>query len=66
MKIYEIAYPDDLGNAITEVLTEDEIIAQYYPYWSTKMIENHPNEPITRERCIQDWVTVHWATEISL
>lgn len=64
MKIYEIAYPDENNNDIVERLTEDQIIEQYYTYWSTKMIQNCPNEPITRERCIEDWVTVHWAIEI--
>jgi hypothetical protein len=64
MKLYEIAYPDDKGNDIVERLTEDEIIEQYYTYWSTKMIQNCPNEPITRERCIEDWVTIHWAIEV--
>jgi hypothetical protein len=64
MKIYEIAYPDENNNDIVERLTEDQIIEQYYTYWSTKMILNCPHEPITRERCIEDWVTVHWAIEI--
>jgi len=63
MKLYEISYPTEDGD-VTEILTEDEIIAQYYTYWSTKMIQNCPNEPLTRERCIEDWVIVHWATEV--
>ncbi len=64
MKLYEIAYPDENNNDIVEILTEDEIIEQYYTYWSTKMIQNCPGEPITRERCIEDWCIVHWATEV--
>lgn len=63
MKLYEICYPTADGD-VTEILTEDEIIAQYYTYWSTKMIQNCPSEPITRERCIEDWCIVHWATEV--
>jgi hypothetical protein len=66
MKCYEIAYPDELGNDVVEVLTEDEIIAQYYTYWSTKMIQNCPGEAITRERCIEDWCVVHWATQVHI
>ena len=65
MKLYEIAYPSEDGDVV-EILTEDEIIAQYYTYWSTKMIQNCPNEPITRERCIEDWCVVHWATEVTI
>jgi hypothetical protein len=64
MKTYEIAYPDENNNTVVERLTEDQIIEQYYKYWSMKMIENCPGEPITRERCIEDWVTVHWAMEV--
>lgn len=66
MKCYEIAYPDEDGNDIVEVLTEDEIITQYYTYWSTKMIQNCPGAAITRERCIEDWCVVHWATEVRI
>jgi hypothetical protein len=66
MKLYEISYPDENGNDVVEVLTEDEIIASYYTYWSTKMLQNCPNEPITRERCIEDWCIVHWASEIKI
>jgi hypothetical protein len=64
VKLYEIAYPDENNNDIVEILTEDEIIAQYYTYWSTKMLLNCSDEPITRERCIEDWCTIHWATEV--
>ncbi len=66
MKLYEIAYPDENGDDITEILTEDEIISYYYPYWSTKMLMNCPTEPISRERCIEDWCIVHWAVEIRI
>jgi hypothetical protein len=66
MKLYEIAYPDELGNDVVEVLTEDEIINQYYTYWSTKMIQNCSGEAITRERCIEDWCVVHWATQVHI
>jgi hypothetical protein len=30
MKLYEIAYPDENDNDVIEILTEDEIIAQYW------------------------------------
>jgi hypothetical protein len=66
MKLYEIAYPGNNGEDLVEVLTEDEIIAQYYPYWSDRMIKARPDLPRTREMCIEDWATVHWAVEISI
>jgi hypothetical protein len=66
MKSYEIAYPDENDNDVVEVLTEDEIIAQYYTYWSTKMKEIGKETEATRERCIEDWCVVHWATEVNI
>ena len=48
------------------VLTEDEILAQYYPYWKSKMVKkfggDHPL--ITNENCIMDWVVMNWASEV--
>jgi hypothetical protein len=61
MRVFEFVNGDD---GTTEILTEQEIIDQYYHYWSTKTLLNCPDEPITRERCIEDWCIVHWATEI--
>jgi hypothetical protein len=66
MKYYEISYPDENNNDIIEILTEQEIIDQYYTYWSTKMIQNVPNPDLSRERCIEDWCIVHWATIIEI
>ena len=66
MKLYEIVYPNENNQDIVEVLTEDEIIARYYPHWEKKMIDNYPDEARTRQRCIDDWCTVHWAVEITI
>ena len=47
-------------------LCDDEILSLYWEYWSEKMRGQHkPEEDITREICIQDWVTINWAWEIS-
>ena len=66
MKLYEIAYPDEAGNDIVEVLTEDEIIASYWEYWKGRMESVGRHDLITRERCIEDWVTIHWAAEVNV
>ena len=63
MRVFEIAYPTEDGD-VTEILTEDEVIAQYYKYWSTKMIQNGLEADISKERCIEDWCVVHWAWEV--
>jgi len=67
MKYWSMSYPDDDGNDMVETLSEDEIIAQYYPYWSGRMIEKYGQEEFdktwSKKECIEDWVVVHWAWE---
>jgi hypothetical protein len=65
MKLYEIAYPID-GGDVTEILTEDEIIASYWKYWSGKMKEIGKEVDATREKCIEDWCVIHWAVEVNV
>ena len=50
-----------------EVVTEDDIIfGGYYEYWKGRMQKKYGSnsELITKENCIEDWVVIHWATEI--
>jgi hypothetical protein len=51
------------GNPITITKTEQEILKDYWPYWSSKMKELNRG-PITRERCLEDWIVVNWAWRI--
>lgn len=66
MKLYEIGYPDENGNDIVEILTEDEVLSSYWDYWTTRMREVGREHLISKERCIEDWVTIHWAMEINI
>lgn len=43
------------------VVTEREILRDYYPYWQDQMIRQFREDEIDPEKCIQDWITVHWA-----
>lgn len=63
MKYWTIAFPGEFGQHVIETWSEDQIIKSYYTYWATKMIENSKGDMVTRERCIEDWCTVHWAIE---
>ena len=67
MRYWTIAYPGDNDEPITETLSEDEIIAQYWNYWYGKMCEKYGKEHVdknyTRQDCIDDWCIVHWAWE---
>ena len=65
MKRYHIAYWDNENNAVTEILTEDEIIEQYWDYWYGKMCSINKEGEATRERCIENWCIVNWAREVN-
>ena len=45
-------------------LTEDEIIEQYFDYWSGEMKRIGREDLISKDRCIDDFLTIHWAWEI--
>lgn len=75
MKYYTFNDPIDttvnpIVNRLT-TLSEAVILEKYWVYWSTGMIErlynplmNHiTKDMITIDRCIQDWVVIHWAWE---
>ena len=52
---------------IEKYLTEHEIIVTYWLYWCDQMF-NHTQKDLkqlmTPDNCIDDWVTVNWATEV--
>lgn len=54
-------YEDPSG---TTVMTEDEIIAQYFEYYSEGMRRVGKESEISRQGCIDDWVVVHWAERV--
>lgn len=52
-------YEDTLGS---HAISEDEIIAEYYPYWSSLMVKAGRRPNI--EDCLDDWIMIHWAWQI--
>jgi hypothetical protein len=63
MKKWSISFPGQYGQDVVETWTEDQIIKSYYRYWAIKMVEAGHGDELSREKCIQDWCTVHWAWE---
>lgn len=59
MKVYKY---EDLDG--THYITEQEILQIYMPYWTTKMQRAGKADMISEERCIEDFITVHWATPV--
>jgi len=54
-------YSDPDGDYIYD---EDQIMEEFWGHWSVQMIKAGKSHLITRENCIEDWIVVHWATEI--
>ena len=67
MKYWSFSYPDLNDTDIVETFSEDEIIDQYYPWWSDKMRKKYGEEYFEKtyceKDCIDDWVVVNWAWE---
>jgi hypothetical protein len=63
MKYYTIYYSGELDQHIQETFSEEQIIESYFEYWSGKMKEVGKEDMISKERCIEDWIVVHWAVE---
>ena len=59
MKTYKYIWP--YGETI---VTEDEIIEEFYDFWVEKMKKVNKEHLISRELCINDFIVVHWAWEI--
>lgn len=46
------------------IMTDRDILAHYYPYWSEMMYRALRQDDIDEEACIQDFVMGHWAKEL--
>jgi hypothetical protein len=63
VKYYTIVFPGEFGQHVQETWSSDQIIESYYKYWAVKMIDAGKSDDISRERCIEDWIVIHWAQE---
>lgn len=46
------------------VLTEEEIIRDYFPYWKNEMVKVGKENEISHKNCLEDFIVVNWAQEI--
>lgn len=53
-------YTDQNG---THVITDQEIIDEYFDNWSEKVRNAGRDQLATKDRCIEDWVLCHFAYE---
>lgn len=61
MKYYTITFPGECGQHVVETWNEDQIIESYFDYWSNEMKTLGREDQISRDKCIEDWITIHWA-----
>lgn len=64
MRFFKYQYPGPDDQVVSVVISEDEIIKEYYPHWSSLMLKAGRRPDF--KSCIEDWITEHWAWEISL
>lgn len=65
MRYYSFVEPSDNDTPIIFTMREDLILEEYWPYWEMKMLTKYPpgHSLITKENCLEDWITVNWAWE---
>lgn len=62
MKYYSYVEPDQNElDTLTVVMSEAEIINDYWSYWADKMKSVGKEADINLENCIIDWCVIHWA-----
>lgn len=65
MKYYSYVEPSEFNEleATKFVLSEEEILKDYWDYWCDRMKEAGKAEEINKKNCIDDFCAIHWATE---
>jgi hypothetical protein len=63
IKYWTIVFPGEFGQHVQETWTDDQILSHYLKFWSMRMIEAGKGDQISKELCLDDWKTVHWAVE---
>ena len=67
MRYWSTAYPNLNDIDVVETFSEDEIIEQYYPWWSDQMKKKYGEvyfeEIYCKKDCIDDWIVINWAWE---
>lgn len=59
----------DEDGGFTVIVTEEDIRRDYWPYWYKRMCEkfeqSYVDEHYTFADCLDDWIVVNWAHEVS-
>ena len=55
---------EDGVTPVFQTISEDELLKSYYPYWQKQMLKVGKADLITPENCIEDFMVIHWASEV--
>lgn len=62
VKYYSFVEPtDNEMHPSVVVMSEKEILEEYFDFWATQMRRVGKEAEISEEKCIDDWCVVHWA-----
>lgn len=69
MRYFQYIEPGETNDVEYIIVTEEEILNNYHPWWYSQMCKKfgkqHVDETYSTEDCIEDWMVVHWAKEIT-
>ena len=65
MTNWKVVEPEDdtVKTAIVVIYSEEMIIEEYFQFWSQMMKARGKDHLISEQNCIEDWVTINWATK---
>jgi hypothetical protein len=65
MRYYSYTVPDDDESleATKYIYSTDEILGEYWDFWTDKMRAAGRSHLINKDTCVDDWCSTHWATE---
>jgi hypothetical protein len=54
----------DTSTPVYVIMSDEAVLDSYWEYWVDKVQKVGRIKP-NKETCIQDWATIHWATEVT-
>lgn len=61
MRYYSYVVSDDDISITKRIYSEEEILAEFWEFWTAEMRGNGFADLISKENCINDWVAYNWA-----
>ena len=71
MRYFKYQYPDEKMFPVEVVMSEQEILHEYFPFWIDLIIRRFPDRHLEltfhelQKMAIDDWIVSHWAWEVN-